>query len=94
MKKLFAIILLIVSAYFLVGWAKDTFFPEQKSVYVPVTVAQGDTLFDICLDLSLEYGDRRDVQEIVHYVRKQNNIDSSCIIRPGQKLVIELKVNK
>ena len=91
MKKLFTIILLIVSAYFLVGWAKDTFFPEQKSVYVPVTIAQGDTLFDICLDLSLEYGD---VQEIVHYVRKQNNIDSSCIIRPGQKLVIELKVNK
>lgn len=94
MKKLIIVALLIVSGFFLAGWAKDTFFPEQESVYVPVTVGYGDTLFNICLDLSLEHGDKRDVQEIVYYARKQNNIDSSCIIHPGQKLVIELKIKE
>lgn len=94
MKKLIIIVLLIVSGFFLAGWAKDTFFPEQESVYVPVTVGYGDTLFNICLDLSLEHGDKRDVQEIVYYAAKQNNIDSSYIIHPGQRLLIELKPNK
>lgn len=65
--------------------------PAQK-IYVPVTVYSGDTLSGICQSLAEKYGDKRDWREIVYYAQEQNNVGR--YIQPGDKLVIELLVER
>lgn len=65
--------------------------PADK-ILVPVTVHSGDTLSEICQRLAAEYGDERDWREIVYYAQEQNGIGR--YIQPGDKLVIELLVER
>lgn len=65
--------------------------PAQK-ISVPVTVHTGDTLKSICQELAAAYGDTRDWREITYYAQKQNN--KWDVIYPGDKLIIELVVEK
>ncbi|PWM78635.1 MAG: hypothetical protein DBY32_03920 [Phascolarctobacterium sp.] len=67
--------------------------PSEK-IYVPVTVHAGDTLGIICRELAATYGDERDWREIVYFVQKQNKLNTREPIRPGDKLIVELLVER
>ena len=64
---------------------------EPEIIQVPVTVTSGDTLFNICGELKAEYGDKRNIQEIVYYARKQNGLQGKKYIYAGDRLVIEIE---
>ena len=90
MKKLLMVLVMLVVAAFVIF---DSFHEPEK-VRVPVTVGRGDTLFDICGELKEEYGDRRGIQEIVYYARKQNGLEGKKYIYAGDHLVIEIEKRK
>ena len=87
MKKLLMVPLMLVLAAFALSWP----FQEPEKVQVPVTVTSGDTLFNICGELKAEYGDKRNIQEIVYYARKQNGLQGKKYIYAGDRLVIEIE---
>ena len=66
-------------------------FHEPEKVQVPVTVSRGDTLFSICGELAREYGDKRNIQEIVYYAKKHNGLQGKKYIYAGDSLVIEIE---
>ena len=72
----------------LTTWALQ---PEPEMHYEKVVVERGDTLFNICGELKAEYGDKRGIQEIVYYAKKQNGLQGQKFIHPGDKLVIEIE---
>ena len=75
----------------LAGWyAAGALFPETKTITVPVTVYEGDSIDGICIELAEKYGDMRNYKEISYYAQKKNNIGR--YIYPGQKLYIDLEV--
>ena len=75
----------------LVGWyAAGALFPETKTITVPVTVYEGDSIDGICIELAEKYGDTRNYKEISYYAQKKNNVGR--YIYPGQKLYIDLEV--
>lgn len=75
----------------LAGWyAASALFPETKTITVPVTVYEGDSIDGICIELAEKYGDTRNYKEISYYAQKKNNIGR--YIYPGQKLYIDLEV--
>ena len=87
MKKYLIVGFLIILA----GWcAAGALFPETKTITVPVTVYEGDSIDGICIELAEKYGDTRNYKEISYYAQKKNNIGR--YIYPGQKLYIDLEV--
>lgn len=75
----------------LVGWyAAGALFPETKTITVPVTVYEGDSIDGICIELAEKYGDTRNYKEISYYAQKKNKVGR--YIYPGQKLYIDLEV--
>ena len=90
MKKLLMVVAMLLVAAVAVSWP----FQEPEKVQVPVTVSYGDTLFNICGELKAEYDDKRGIQEIVYYARKQNGLQGQKYIHPGDKLVIEVEKRK
>ena len=75
----------------LAGWyAAGALFPETKTITVPVTVYEGDSIDGICIELAEKYGDMRNYKEISYYAQTKNNIGR--YIYPGQKLYIDLEV--
>lgn len=75
----------------LAGWyAAGALFPETKTITVPVTVYEGDSINGICIELAEKYGDTRNYKEISYYAQKKNNIGR--YIYPSQKLYIDLEV--
>ncbi len=87
MKKLLMVMAMLAVAAIAVSWP----FQEPEKVQVPVTVGRGDTLFNICGELKAEYGDKRGIQEIVYYAKKQNGLQGQKYIYAGDKLVIEIE---
>ena len=75
----------------LAGWyAACALFPETKTITVPVTVYEGDSIDGICIEMAEKYGDTRNYKEISYYAQKKNNVGR--YIYPGQKLYIDLEV--
>lgn len=66
---------------------------QTQSITVPVTVKHGDTLYGIVIDLADQYGDERDIREIMHYAAEENNKHNKNIF-PGEVLNIRLEVQK
>ena len=85
-KYLIAGFLIILAAWYAAG----ALFPETKTITVPVTVYEGDSIDGICIELAEKYGDTRNYKEISCYAQKKNNIGR--YIYPGQKLYIDLEV--
>lgn len=66
---------------------------QTQSITVPVTVKSGDTLYGIVVDLADQYGDERDIREIMYYAAEENNKHNKNIF-PGEVLNIHLEVQK
>ncbi len=64
---------------------------QMDRVTIPAIIHTGDTLYSICWELKDEYGDPRDIDEIVWYVAEQNGLDYTNL-QPGQKIYIEILV--
>lgn len=67
---------------------------NTEPLYVNHLVRHGDTLWSICKGYADYYGDRRSYEEIIYYARQQNNITNCGNMQPGDKLVIELLVER
>ena len=85
-KYLIAGIFIALAAWY----AAEVMFPETKTITVPVTVYEGDSIDGICIELAEKYGDTRNYKEISYYAQKKNNVGR--YIYPGQKLYIDLEV--
>lgn len=65
---------------------------QMDSVRVPVTLHTGDTLYSVCWELKDEYGDPRDIDEIVWYTADQNGLEYTGL-QPGQRIYVEVLVD-
>lgn len=87
-RRFFTSIFLIVvlcSTLFLSLTFADSNSPKQ---YVQVTVAYGDTVWSIASNFNHKYfEDTKDIRKIIHYINKENQIDSN-IIYPGDVIII------
>lgn len=86
MKKLFFAIVLILTAICVGG---GIYSPEPAPITVEHTVQTGQTLWDIAGELKCQYGDRRDVREIIFEITQSNG--GNGYIYPGQRLTITIK---
>lgn len=66
---------------------------QTQSITVPVTIKNGDTLYEIVIDLANQYGDERDIREIMYYAAEENDKHNKNIF-PGEVLKIRLEVEK
>lgn len=74
MKKLFITAALILAAVFSLGFVvgRTTAKPAPKPVAINYPVASGQTLWEIAGSLKKEYGDSRDIRDIIYNIRKDN----------------------
>lgn len=107
MKKLFsnALIVLMLAAGFM-AWSVPGFSSfNRQEVKITYTVHSGDTVWSIAEELQKEVGDPRTIDEIVHYIRKENGLlldlgffetptkeqlERIKYIHPGQRLNITM----
>lgn len=85
MKKLFFAIVLILTATCVGG---GIYQPSPAPVTVEHTVQAGTTLWEIAGELKDQYGDRRDIREIIFEIAENNG---GGYIQAGQKLVITMQ---
>ena len=92
LQKIFFAIVILLAAVCVSG---AIFKPEPKTEKVEVkhVVHRGQTLWGIAGELQEQYGDRRDIREVLHYTRKANGIDNGHI-HPGQVIVFSLEATK
>ena len=87
MKK----ILFILLAACCIWAAYDYSRPVDR--YVVKTVAgEGDTLWNIVGDVMSQEGDRRDLREVIHYVREISNIKGT--LQPGDVVLVPIEVRR
>lgn len=91
LKKLFFAVVLILVAIAVSG-AVFRPEPETKKVEIEWTVATGDTKWAVVGGLMEQYGDKRDIREVLYLMDKANNIKGH--IYPGQKINITLESTK
>lgn len=87
---LYSVAMLLALAF--VIWHPYYVRSQMERVRVPVTIYTGDTLYSICWKLIDEYGDPRDIDEVVWYAAKQNGLEYTGL-QPGQKIYVEVLVN-
>lgn len=91
LKKLFFAIVIVLAAVCVSG---AIFKPENtEKVEVKYTVTTGETMWGIVGDLMKEYGDRRDIREVLWETNKANGIKGQHI-HPGQTIYITLETTK
>lgn len=90
LKKLFFALVIALAALAVSG---AVFKPETKKVEVNYVVARGQTLWEITGELQEQYGDKRDIREIMYHARKTNGIINAHI-QPGQVIIFTLEVPK
>lgn len=89
MKKALILTALILAAVFALGFAagRSTAAGPQP-VVIEYHVHSGQTLWEIAGALKAEYGDSRDIREIIYYIRKDNGgLDT---LQTGQRLKITM----
>lgn len=84
---LYTVAMLLTLAF--VVWHPYYVRSQMERVRVPVTIYTGDTLYSICWKLIDEYGDPRDIDEVVWYAAKQNGLEYTGL-QPGQKIYVEV----
>lgn len=87
LKKLFFALVIALAALAVSG---AVFRPEPKIVEVSYTVVRGQTLWSIAGKLQEEYGDKRDIREIMYEAADNNGIKGH--IYPGQTIVFKMEV--
>lgn len=85
MKKIFFAIVLILVATCTLG---GIYPPAPAPVTIEHTVQDGATLWEIAGTLKDEYGDRRDIREIIFEIAENNG---GGYIQAGQKLLITMQ---
>lgn len=91
LKKLFFALVVILAAICVSG---AIFKPEKtEKVEIKYTVATGETKWDIVGGLMKQYGDKRDIREVLWETDKANGIKGQHIF-PGQTLYITLETTK
>lgn len=73
---------------FLAGYAVQ---PPEKTVPYKVTVARGESVWDVCAKVA---SSRDDVQEVVYNTLKENHISNPGSVQPGTELIIRVKEMK
>ena len=74
MKKFFILTALILAAVFALGFAAGrSTAAEPQPVVIEYPVHSGQTLWEIAGALKAEYGDSRDIRDIIYNIRKDNN---------------------
>lgn len=87
LQKIFFAIVILLAAVCVSG---AIFGPEPKVVEVRHTVVRGQTLWSIAGKLQEEYGDKRDIREIMYEAADNNGIKGH--IYPGQTIVFKMEV--
>lgn len=87
MKK----ILIAILAACCVWAAYDYSRPVDRYV-VKVTAAEGDTLWHLVGGVMDSEGDRRDIHEVIFYMRQISNIKGT--LQPGDIVLIPIEVRK
>ncbi|MCH3949998.1 MAG: LysM peptidoglycan-binding domain-containing protein [Acidaminococcus sp.] len=87
MKRLSCLLLLVMAGLFCLGFAfskEDTvqFHKERVMVY------SGDSLWSIA---SRRTADGEDVREVIDRIVKENKLDQTQAIQPGQVLIVTVK---
>ncbi len=77
-----------IAAVFLAGYAVQ---PPEKTVPYKVTVARGESVWDVCAKVA---SSRDDVQEVVYNTLKENHISNPGSVQPGTELIIRVKEMK
>ena len=72
----------------LAGYAAQ---PLEKTVPYKVTVARGESVWDVCAKVA---SSRDDVQEVVYNTLKENHISNPGSVQPGTELIIRVKEMK
>ncbi len=76
---------------------------ETQKIMVKHTVRTGQTMYGIAMKLAWQYGDKRDIREIVYDAKvashkyrddKDGNRYFNSIIHPGEELIYVLEVDK
>nr|DAL96471.1 MAG TPA: cell division suppressor protein [Caudoviricetes sp.] len=65
--------------------------PLEKTVPYKVTVARGESVWDVCAKVA---SSRDDVQEVVYNTLKENHISNPGSVQPGTELIIRVKEMK
>lgn len=80
-------ILVLLFLFFAVRYA----LPSYSIEMVPYTMEEGDTIFNVIIKLNEDYKDPYYIQELVHIMQKENNLDGATVYAGKTYLVPKLK---
>lgn len=85
---MYRFLIVFIAVVLLAGYAVQ---PPEKTVPYKVTVARGESVWDVCARVA---SDKDHMRELVYNALKENHIGNPGSVQPGTELIIRVKEMK